>query len=147
LLHLSGLTITFGKSSYYLRLTYLLHGFAVVALLKSSLPIYAEIGMVFILMVSITQIVRNKTPLPAYTQLSYHMTHWLLHDIHGQSMRYEQAHISFDAGLFMLLTLTSESSARKLVVFRDQLSDAQYRALNVIGKISVKKKHINSPPH
>lgn len=54
---------------------------------------------------------------------------------------YEQAHISFDAGLFILLTLTGEGASKKLVIFVDQLSPQQYRALNVIGNIARKKKH------
>lgn len=95
--------------------------------------------MLLVLIVSFTLIVRSKIPVPEYRQLSYHKTYWLLHDIHEQEIRYEQAHISFDAGLFILLTLTGESLSKKLVIFVDQLSGSQYRALNVIGKTRSKK--------
>ena len=91
------------------------------------------------LIASMTWIVRSKVPVPAYTKLTYHTSHWLLHGRDEQTIRYEQAHIGFDAGLFILLTLTGESSSKKLVIFTDQLSHAHYRALHVIGKIKPKK--------
>jgi hypothetical protein len=139
LLHLSSFTITLGKSNHYLRLVYLIYVFAVVVLWHSSLPLFVMICMLLILIMSLRQIVQSKTPVPEYRQLSYHKNYWLLHDIHEQETKYEQAHISFDAGLFILLSLTDEIASKKLVIFVDQLSPFQYRALNVIGKISPKK--------
>jgi len=141
LLHLSNFTITLGKSNNYLRMACLIHVFAIVVLWHSSLPIYVIICMLLVLIVSLTLIARSKIPVPEYNQLSYHKSYWLLHDIHEQEIRYEQAHISFDAGLFILLALTGESPSKKLVIFVDQLSTSQYRALNVIGKVVAKKKH------
>ena len=96
--------------------------------------------MFLVLIVSFTQIARSITPVAAFNKLSYHQNYWLLHGIDGQENRYEQACISFDAGLFILLTLTSECASKKLVVFIDQLTTSQYRALYIIGKISAKKK-------
>lgn len=134
MLPLSSFTITLGKSNHYLRIACLIHVFAMVVLSQSSLSIYTLSCMLLIICVFFVHIVRSKTPVPAYTQLSYHQTYWLLHDSHQRSVSYEQVCISFDAGLFILLTLTTENISKKLVVFTDQLSDAQYRALNVIGK-------------
>ncbi len=134
MLHLSGLTIPLGKSSHYLRLVYLLHAFALVVLFNSALPWSVMAGFGVILICSVVLIARSKTPMPACKQLDYYVTHWLLHDMHGQSTRFERAFISFDAGLFILLTLSGMQSTRKLVIFTDQLSSFQYRALFLIAR-------------
>ena len=95
-------------------------------------------SLFIVLAVSLTSIVRSKVPVAAYNQLSYRTNYWLLHDVHGQEIKYEQAYISFDAGIFILLTLTNDDSRKKLVIFVDQLSTSEYRALNVIGKVKHK---------
>ena len=140
MLPLSSFTITLGKSYHYLRMTSLLHVFAVFVLFNSSLPMWLLISMLLIVLLSIIHIARSRRPEPAYYQLSYHKKYWLLHGIDGQRIPYEQVHISFDAGLFVLLTLTGEKTSKKLVVFTDQLSTFQYRALHIIGKIIPKKR-------
>lgn len=78
--------------------------------------------------------------MQAYHQLSYHTHYWLLHSIDGLETRFENARISFDGGLFIVLTLTNEMLSKNLIIFVDQLSLAQYRILNVIGKISFSKQ-------
>jgi len=136
LLPLSNLTITFGKSANYLRLACLIHVFAMMVLLKSSLPFMLQIGMVFILVASLVHIVQNKTPMPSFLKISYHANHWLLHTIRGQEIKYERAYISFDAGLFVILILETDHSKKKLVVFIDQLTTTQYRSLYIMSKIA-----------
>lgn len=142
MLPISNFTITLGKSSTYLKLVCLIHVFAVVVLWNSSLPLYILIIMMLILLVSFILIAYSRVPVPAFNQLSYHKNYWLLHDVYGHTIKYEQAHISFDAGLFVLLTLTGEDASKKLVIFADQLTTSQHRALNVIGKIREKKTEI-----
>ena len=132
LLPLSNLTITLGKSTNYLRLVCLIHVFAIVVLLNSSWSIMLQVGMVFVLMISIAHVVSNRTPEPAFLKLSYHANHWLLHTIRGQEIKYEYAYISFDAGLFVILTLVNDGFQKKLVVFIDQLTTAQYRSLYIM---------------
>ena len=140
MLPLSNFTITLGKSNNYLRLACLIHVFALVVVWNSSLPISIMLSMLLVLIGSFISIARNRVPVPSYDKLSYHINHWLLHDIHGQAYKYEQAQLSFDAGLFFLLSLISETSTKKLIIFTDQLTTAQHRALNVIGKLT------SSPP-
>ncbi len=74
-----------------------------------------------------------------YKQLIYRTKQWILYDAEGVNTEFEEAYISFDAGLFFLLTLISEGKSKKLVLFNDQLSSSQYRQLNIIGKINSKK--------
>lgn len=98
-------------------------------------------GMLLVLIASWIHLLRTNVPVPAFSKLSYHTHYWLLYGIHGEPDRYEYAHIDFDAGLFILLTLRNEDSHKKLVIFNDQLTDVERRALNVIGKIMPKNKH------
>ena len=140
MLHLSGFTITLGKSNHYVRLASVLHMFGVVALLNSSLPSLVILSMLIMLIASMIHIGRRGIPVPAFSKLTYHTQYWLLHGVMGQETRYERACIEFDAGLFFLLTLSNEGDKRKLVLFNDQLTTAQYSALNIIGKIAPKKK-------
>lgn len=93
------------------------------------------VSMLLVLIGSFILIARNRVPVPSYDKLSYHTNYWLLHDVHGKTLKYEQAQLSFDAGLFILLSLISETSTKKLVIFTDQLTTAQHRALHVIGTI------------
>jgi len=123
-----------------MKVASVIHVFGLYVLLNSSLPMSIQIGTSFVLIASIMQIARSRIPVPAFAKLSYHKNYWLLHGIHGNEIRYERAYISFDAGLFFLLTLANDDLQKKLVVFNDQLTNTQYWALNVIGKISAKKK-------
>ncbi len=139
MLHLSNVAITFGKSNDFVKLAGLLHVFGAYVLYQSSLPQVLLTGMALIGVVSIGRILRNPTPVPAFVSLSHHNDHWRLLGSYHQETRYEHVCIGFDAGLFMLLTLTDASTCKKLVVFRDQLTRSQYRALNVLGTIRPKK--------
>ena len=138
MLPISNFTITLGKSKYYLRLACLLHIFAGVVLYNSSIPIFCQICLSMVLAVSLIRIARSRLPMPAYNQISRCSNYWLLHRVDEQDIRYEQAHLSFDAGLFVLLKLTNNTTSKTLVIFLDQLSSLEYRALNVLGKISRK---------
>lgn len=144
MLHLSTIAITLGKSADYVKLACLIHVFAVIVLLNSSLPMLLSMGLLFVLILSAISIVRLGIPLPGLIKLNRHGTYWLLHGRSGEETRYEEVHISFEGGLFILLTLIGEDSKRTLVVFKDQLAADQYRALNVIGKIHVKKEQSNN---
>ncbi len=135
MLHLSSFTITLGKSNDYLRVVCLIHVFGLVVLFNSALPWPIMMGMLLVLITSGVHQVVSKVPVPAFSKLSYHTHYWLLHPLQGVGVRYEQMRIAFDGGLFLLLTLTNEGSHKKIVIFNDQLTDDQRRALHVIGKI------------
>ncbi len=140
MLPISNFTITLGKSKYYLRLACLLHVFAGVVLYNSSIPVFCQICLSMVLAVSLIRIARSRLPMAAYNQISRRSNYWLLHGVDEQDIRYEQAQISFDAGLFFLLKLTNNNRLKTLVIFIDQLSSSEYRALNVLGKISRKAR-------
>lgn len=118
----------------------LIHAFCLLVLFNSALPWPILISMLLVLILSFMHILRCKVPVPAFSKLSYHTNYWLLYRSDGEMIRYEQVHIGFDAGLFILLILTNENSQKKLVVFNDQLTMFQRRALNIIGKLASSKK-------
>ncbi|HBI21127.1 MAG TPA: hypothetical protein DDY37_00815 [Legionella sp.] len=121
----------------------LLHAFGAYVLFQSSLPFVIMTAMTVVLLISIARIACNPIPVPAFASMGHHNDHWLLLGRFGQETRYEHVCIGFDAGLFMLLTLTNADSCKKIVVFRDQLTTPQYRALNVFGAIRPKKDKMN----
>ena len=75
---------------------------------------------------------RNKLPMSHYQKLSYHPGYWILHEVNGRQIKYERASISFEGGIFVLLSLSGISSRKTLVIFKDQITTAQYRVLKFI---------------
>ncbi len=137
---LSNFTITLGKSNDFLRAAFLIHIFAAIVLLKSSFPIILIIAMITALAFVMVQIIKKPLPVTNYTHLDYRVNHWLLHQTKGQIIQYDRAYICFDGGLFKLLALSNKNTEKKLLIFNDQLTPFQLRALHIIGKISSKKK-------
>jgi hypothetical protein len=135
LLNLSNVEIVFCKSKYYVRIAGLIHIFAAVVLLHSSLSMILMYGLFFVLFINIVQIVRKPNPLHLYSQLTGHKTHWILHRWSGDTIRYEKVRICFDGGLFIVLQLSADGLKKKLLIFKDQLSTSQHRMLHVITKI------------
>ena len=109
---------------------------AIVVLLRSALPLTMVIACVIVLILFILRIAHSRIPLPRYHKLSYHPGYWLLHEMNGSQTKYEQVFIGFEGGLFILLTLTGINPRKKLVIFHDQMSVAQYRVLKLTAKES-----------
>ncbi len=86
-----------------------------------------------LIIVFLINIFRAKLPLPNYQKLTYHSGYWLLHEATGQQIKYERAEISFEGGIFILLKLTGISPGKTLVIFKDQITVAQYRILKFIN--------------
>ena len=143
MLPLSYLTFTFGKSKDFVKLAGVLHAFGAYVLFQSSLPFVIITGMTIVLLISIGRIARHPVPVPAFASISHHNDHWQLLGSLGQIHRYAHVCIRFDAGLFILLRLSNADACQTLVVFRDQLTTVQYRALNVLGAIRPKKDKMN----
>ena len=129
----SDFTITLNKSMDYLRIALIVHGLAFIVLLNSALPLLMLFPSMLILFFLLVRSIHNKTPLPIYCKLSYHPGYWLLHRSNGQYTKHERATIHFDGGLFILLGLSGISPAKTLVVFKDQMTVAQYRVLKLIS--------------
>lgn len=111
----------------------LLHLLAIIVLACSGLPLMIKLSLGGGLALYFIYIMRSKLPLPQYQKLSYQLGHWLLHMTNGRQIKYEQATIGFEGGLFVLLNLTGSSPGKTLVVFKDQVTVEQYRILKFIG--------------
>jgi hypothetical protein len=85
-----------------------------------------------LLLVFLITIFYKKTPLPAYRQLIYHPGYWLLQDKWGHNVQYEKINIRFQGGFFIVLMLTGENSKKELIIFKDQITQEQYRFLEWI---------------
>jgi hypothetical protein len=120
-----------------------------VALLRSSFPWFMILGVLIVLAFPLASILRFKNPLIAYEKLIYQSGTWFLQFANGEENRYEEAFIAFDGGLFILLRLKTDASSldkndsqvpyeglglrkkqlKRLVIFKDQMSTDEYRAL------------------
>lgn len=98
------------------------------------------IMMITVLAFLMVRILKQPVPVPRYTHLCYRVNHWLLYSTTGQHSQYDRIYICFDGGLFKVLALCDDNTQKKLLIFNDQLTLFQLRALNIIGKISSKKK-------
>lgn len=135
MLPLSNFEIIFDTSPDYVRIAGLLHGFALVVLFNTSLPIWAGCGLGFIISVSVLKIVRRPNHLHPYAKLIGYPTGWVLQLHTGKTIEYKKAHVCFDGGLFIVLQLTADIKKKKLLIFNDQITQAQHRMLQVITKV------------
>ena len=110
----------------------MLHILSMIVLIRSALPTLVIIPFLLILIILMVKLGRSKDPLPLYFKLSYHQEHWLLHEVNGQKIKYKKASIGFDGGLYILLRLTAGTSTKTLIIFKDQMTTAQYRVLKFI---------------
>lgn len=133
MLPLSNITITLSRSNDYLRYSLLLHLLTLIVLVRAGLPFALKVLLGCLLIFFFLKSIRSKLPSPNYQKLTSHPGYWLLHDKTGCQIRYEQASISFEGGLFILLKLTGISPAKTIVIFNDQITIAQYRLLKFIN--------------
>lgn len=131
MLPLSSFTITFNKSKDYLRSAFLLYLLAIIVLLRSGLPLVMQFILGWVLILFFTKIIRNKFLFLDCQKLSYHVEYWLLYRSSGQQIKYERASICFEGGMFMMLKLSGISPSTTLVIFNDQITEAQYRMMKV----------------
>lgn len=142
MLPLSDLTITFKQSKDYLRLVIFIHLLVIIVLLHSAFSWPVIAGLLMSLSLPMMQMIRHRNPLSAYISLSYHARYWLLHCANGNDIKYETMDIHFDAGIFILLTLSSGSQLKTLVIFKDQLTRSQHRLLTFIVSLGACKKNL-----
>ncbi len=124
-------TITFRSSRDYHRLVVLTHIMAVIMLLRSSLPLLMIASIFLLFIVFARHISHMRWPMKDCHQLSYHPGYWLLYKEDGSRWKYERVTVRFDGGIFFLLTLSGMSPKKTLVIFHDQITISQYRALKL----------------
>ena len=135
MLLLSDITITLNKSNDYLKLTILIYAGAIWVLWLSALPLILKCLITLILLIILLQLWRGAIPFPSFTQISYQAGLWQLLGRDGQEYKFEQAFISFEGGLFFLLTFTGNSARKTIVVFSDQIATSQSRCLWLLRRL------------
>ena len=129
----SNIIISLGKSKDYLRSAVLLHIFSAIVLFKSSWPMMIKLGLCACLIVLLIHILRTRRPYSDSYELSHQKGYWLLHSRKSESSKHEKLEITFEGGIFFLLTFTGISPKKTMLIFYDQISSSDHRALMLLN--------------
>lgn len=128
----SELTIKFRPSRDYVRLAVILYIMAAIVSLYSGLSFKI---LFFILPGLSFFLVRNlwvRKPESNYSALIYGTNkNWFLQGRNGHKTKYDLGAVYFDGGAFILFRLKNNFSSKTIVIFRDQLTSAQYRIIKL----------------
>jgi hypothetical protein len=126
----SNLTLTLGKSSHYCKVLWMLYGLGLWLVILSGLPWYYKLISSCLLIWHGMQVIRQPVPTGTIVTLSYQGNAWLCEQVNQIPWKVEQVIVLVNTGLFLLLKLTGiDEKQRILVVFGDQLSEAELRKL------------------
>lgn len=106
---------------------------AMIIVWQSALLLIVKGVFTLILLLVLFSIYRAPKPEAKYLQLSYLGGVWWLMDVDGLEQKYQTAEITFNAGLFFLLVLKGEKFKRRLVVFNDQITQADFRFIKHVS--------------
>lgn len=140
----SDFTILFSKSKDYLRCAFIIHLFAIILLLGSSLSLLITLPLSAFLIGWLKKITKNGKPLPEYHKITYYPGYWLLHKTDGHHTKFTHVSVRFEGGLFILLKLSGINSDKNIVIFNDQITTAEYRVLRLVSKRDREKKSAKS---
>lgn len=128
---LSAQTVKLKPSPSYTRL--LLVVYLISVALICSIPTYvlAKCCLICILSWYLMFYVDHKSPCPEVKELSISMRQWQLISTKAQIKTFDEVLIIIHNELFQLIELTSNSSKKLLVVFNDQVSESQLKAMHV----------------
>lgn len=115
-----------------------IYGLASILLFQSAFPLILRVPLLAIIFFFMISIIKNKTPHPIYSALTYQGGYWLLHSFLAKPSKFTSAKVRFDAGLFLFIVLVGEASKKTLIIFNDQLSAEQKRKLRLIEKLITK---------
>lgn len=135
MLFLSDLTINIKPSKLYLKLAQVICILTLIAIYFSSHVLWFKCVSVITILVLFLQIRANPMPIE-YTKLVYHQTYWLLQTPKNQTKKFQHINICLHGGFFLLLSLINERRAAYIVLFSDQVTSSQLRAIKLIGKAS-----------
>lgn len=136
MLNLSKCTLTLGKSSCFLRLTWVIQGGALYLLWVSGLAINIKCLLTLILVGQQLKFIYAPYPSPSAFSLEYLSGTWTLIDRDGKSELFTNSSILLDTGFFLILRLSEEAKSKRLLIFEDQLSHEDYWHLRLLEKIN-----------
>ena len=135
-MNLFNYTVVFTKSTDYLRLMGVLYLLAELMLLNCGLSLIVKLLGSVVLLVQGLMIWKNPTPQPHHVTLEYLNKKWFLRHQDGYTQIFTQHRVLIEAGLFFMLHLSSEDTRKNVVIFFDQISPDDYRALRILEKIN-----------
>ncbi|WP_419418709.1 protein YgfX [Legionella sp. D16C41] len=133
--NLSRCIIELNKSTIYLRLSVIVYSFSAYMVLNSQLWWFIKSSLVFYLIITLISIYANPIPYSYVIKLFFSNNEWFLNNQFSDEIRYQKHKIILDCGLFFLLKLISYEKNKVLIIFSDQLTNNDYRALKLIEKI------------
>ena len=141
MLPISGIVIVFQRSNDFLRCSLIIHGLAAYLLTRSAIPHTLLVIAFLMLIINLNWLCYNGLPCPRCKQLSFHGAHWFLETVTTNAIRFQNALIVFDGGVFFLLKLSNEQDSRTLFIFKDQITIPEYRVLKFVEKRSHKNQN------
>jgi hypothetical protein len=129
----SELTIKFRTSRDYVRLAVILYLMAIVVAFSSALSVKLLFLITPLLSFFLIRICWIRTPESNYSALIYGANkNWFLQSRSGKKTKYDLGGVCFDGGLFILFRLKTNVSSKTIVIFRDQLTSAEYRLIKLL---------------
>jgi len=137
LLPISEIKIILKPSLDALRLRFLTHGLAIYVISSSSLPASIVLALSGWMVISFVGAVLNWSARKTEQHLDYQHSSWWLSLVGGQPTQYQHLQIRVDTGFCMLIVLTSNTHKKKILIFRDQLTQNELRMLCIMHNINI----------
>jgi hypothetical protein len=135
LLSLSRCIIKLSKSTSYSRLAFILSFFSAYLVINCQFWWLIKISLLGYLGFKFIYIYLNPFPYSDLIQFAFIKDEWILSYSVKPQLNYQKHRIVLDCGLFFLLEFSNETKRKIMVIFFDQLSPDDYRALCLIEKL------------
>ncbi|KTC65099.1 Uncharacterised protein (plasmid) [Legionella adelaidensis] len=127
----SELCIDFNLSKDYIKIIFVVYILGLYSLICSSFPGYITFLWTIFLSYHFFIQIKDKVPYH-YKKLQYIGKKWVLSANDKPFMEFSKARISFECGLFLLLTLKKDKKRKNLVIFLDQITLETNKKLHLI---------------
>jgi hypothetical protein len=136
LLPVFDLSITPRRSTDYCRLVWVVTLWAGIWVYYSSIPGWLGLLLDVCMAWSLWKVHNNPRPYPTLPTLMFQKEEWLIKE-RDLTSTYKKIRICADTGFFLLLHFSESTQAkpRWLVVFYDQLTEQERRALHIITTV------------
>lgn len=127
------ITIKPKKSSTYLRFVTVLYGFSFFLLAYSSLYFFVKFLITLLLLLQFARDFYYQNPCSSLKEIRCCKKKWILVINNGTMQPYDEASILVHNVLFQLIAFSACNKKKCIVLFNDQLSSRQWRALHLIA--------------
>ncbi len=128
----SGYTITIRPSKDYLKIVYLLYAITFAVIWQSQAMIITNLLITTLVMLYLYKTSPHDNPVKKLNKIYLNNGSWLLLNKDGSMKRYERLFVSFNGGLFVVLSLVRENSTNRLIIFNDQIDKQNLQMLRLL---------------